>query len=81
VALLVVDSEHGVTQGDAQIAAMPKRSGRSVIIVMNKWDLAAEAARQASARDCRTTKVKRDAAPMRSTNLTDVDKSKLLFRL
>ena len=49
VALLVVDSEQGVTQGDAQIASYAEESGRSVIIVMNKWDLAAEAARKAAA--------------------------------
>jgi GTPase len=47
VALLVVDSEQGVMQGDAQIASYAEQSGRSVIIVMNKWDLAAEAARLA----------------------------------
>src|SRR5713101_2598092 len=58
VALLVVDSEQGVTQGDAQIASYAEESGRSVIIVMNKWDLAAEAARQASARDAATAKGK-----------------------
>jgi len=50
VALLVVDSEQGVTQGDAQIASYAEESGRSVIIVMNKWDLATEAARKAAAR-------------------------------
>jgi GTPase len=49
VALLVVDSEQGVTQGDAQIANYAEQSGRSVIIVMNKWDLALEAARKAAA--------------------------------
>jgi GTPase len=49
VALLVVDSEQGVTQGDAQIANYAEQSGRSVIIVMNKWDLAVEAARKAAA--------------------------------
>src|SRR6266853_5577134 len=58
VALLVVDSEQGVTQGDAQIASYAEESGRSVIIVMNKWDLAAEAARQAGERDAATTKGK-----------------------
>src|SRR5260370_16296631 len=55
VALLVVDSEQGVTQGDAQIASYAEESGRSVIIVMNKWDLAAEAARQAPARHAEST--------------------------
>jgi len=68
VALLVVDSEHGVTQGDAQIASYAEESGRSVIIVMNKWDLAAEAARQASARDAATTKGRAKRRPMRNTN-------------
>ncbi len=58
VALLVVDSEQGVTQGDAQIASYAEESGRSVIIVMNKWDLAAEAARRAGERDAATTKGK-----------------------
>ena len=56
VALLIVDAEQGVTQGDAQIASYAEESGRSVIIVMNKWDLAIEAARKASERDAGTTK-------------------------
>src|SRR6202051_1910946 len=56
VALLVVDSEQGVTQGDAKIASYAEESGRSVVIVMNKWDLAIEAARKASDRDAGTTK-------------------------
>ena len=58
VALLIVDGEQGVTQGDAQIASYAEESGRSVIIVMNKWDLAAEAARKAAERDAATTKGK-----------------------
>lgn len=53
VALLVVDSELGVTQGDAQIASYAEESGRSVIVVMNKWDLATEAARKATASGAR----------------------------
>ena len=51
VALLVVDGEQGVTQGDAQIANYAEQSGRSVVIVINKWDLALAAARGAAARD------------------------------
>jgi GTP-binding protein len=58
VALLVVDSEHGVTQGDAQIANYAEQSGRSVVIVMNKWDLAVQAAGKAADRDAATTKGK-----------------------
>ena len=48
VALLIVDSAQGITQGDATIASYAERSGCAVIIVMNKWDLAVEAARAAS---------------------------------
>src|SRR5229473_4775385 len=47
VALLVVDGEQGVTQGDAQIASYAEESSRSVVIVINKWDLAVIAARDA----------------------------------
>jgi GTP-binding protein len=50
VALLVVDGEQGVTQGDAQIASYAEQSGRSVVIVINKWDLALAAAREAASR-------------------------------
>jgi ribosome-associated GTPase EngA len=56
VALLIVDSEQGVTQGDAQIASYAEQSGRSIIIVMNKWDLAVEAARRSAERDAATSK-------------------------
>jgi GTPase len=45
VALLVADASVGVTSHDATIAGYAEQSGRSVIIVMNKWDLALEAAR------------------------------------
>jgi GTPase len=79
VALLVVDSEQGVTQGDAQIASYAEESGRSVIIVMNKWDLAAEAARQSAARDADTTKGRAKRGPHEKHKFDDLDKSKLLF--
>jgi GTP-binding protein len=48
VALLVVDAELGVTASDATIAGYAEDSGRSVIIVMNKWDLATAAARESA---------------------------------
>ena len=51
VALLVVDAEQGVTAGDTTIAGYAQQSGRSVIIVMNKWDRALEAAVKAAARE------------------------------
>jgi GTPase len=79
VALLVVDSQQGVTQGDAQIASYAEESGRSVIIVMNKWDLAAEAARQAAARDAATTKGRAKRGADEKHKFDELDKSKLLF--
>jgi len=45
VAVIVVDASVGVTSHDATIASYAEQSGRSVIIAMNKWDLALEAAR------------------------------------
>src|ERR1700720_1672172 len=51
VALLIVDASLGVTAGDANIAGYAEQSGRSVIIVMNKWDLALEAAAEKAERE------------------------------
>jgi GTPase len=45
VALLVADASLGVTAQDAAIAGYADEAGRSLIIVMNKWDLALEQAR------------------------------------
>jgi len=39
VALLVIDATEGVTGADATIGGYAHESGRSVIIVVNKWDL------------------------------------------
>jgi len=39
IALLVIDATEGVSQLDASIAGLAHDSGRSVIIVVNKWDL------------------------------------------
>ncbi len=46
IALLVADASVGPTSQDATIAGYAEQSGRSVIIVMNKWDLALRAARE-----------------------------------
>ena len=48
VALVIADAAAGVSAGDATIAGYAHESGRSVIVVMNKWDLALEKARQAA---------------------------------
>ena len=79
VALLLIDGEQGVTQGDATIASYAEESGRSVIIVVNKWDLAVEAAQRAENKAARTAKgrEKRDAAAVATQPA--IDKGKLLF--
>src|SRR6202166_3826399 len=77
VALLIVDGELGVTGGDATIAGYAEQSGRSVIIVVNKWDLAVEAAQRAedvSEKSARG-KAKRATAGVKQR---PVDKHKLL---
>jgi GTPase len=51
IAILVVDASVGVTSHDATIASYAEQSGRSVIVVMNKWDLALEAAGEKFARE------------------------------
>ncbi len=77
VAILVIDGVHGVTQGDATIASYAEQSGRSVIIVVNKWDLAVEAAQRAADESAKSSrgKAKRaeGTAPPRI-----VDKGRLL---
>ena len=79
VALLVVDGEQGVTQGDAQIANYAEASGRSVVIVINKWDLAVEAARNAGIRDAASARGKSRRAPGERHRPEDFDASGLMF--
>ncbi|HVB33622.1 MAG TPA: ribosome biogenesis GTPase Der [Patescibacteria group bacterium] len=45
MALLVADASLGVTSQDATVAGYAGQAGRSLIVVMNKWDLALERAR------------------------------------
>jgi GTP-binding protein len=67
VALLIIDASLGVTSTDATIAEYAEQSGRSVIVVMNKWDLAVAAAREAAEDAARQAapKIPRTAAPQR----------------
>jgi len=51
IAVLVADASVGVTSHDATIASYAEQSGRSVIIVMNKWDLALKAAQEKADRE------------------------------
>ena len=78
VAILVIDGEQGVTQGDATIASYAEQSGRSVIIVVNKWDLAVEAAQKAADAAARSAKGKKEAQESARPR-REVDKGKLLF--
>ena len=47
IALLVIDATEGVSALDAAIAGYAHESGRSVIILVNKWDLVSGAAENA----------------------------------
>jgi len=78
VALLVIDGEQGVTQGDATIASYAEQSGRSVIIVVNKWDLAVVAAQRAEDASEKTAKGRTSRAAA-GVAQRPVDKGKLLF--
>jgi GTP-binding protein len=51
IAVIVVDASVGVTSHDATIASYAEQSGRSVIIAMNKWDLALQAAKDQAERE------------------------------
>jgi GTP-binding protein len=55
IALLVIDATEGVNQLDASIAGYAHESGRSVIIVVNKWDLVTSGQK----RETRPTKASR----------------------
>src|SRR5262249_14496479 len=47
IALLVIDATEGVSALDAAIAGYAHESGRSVIILVNKWDLVASGQKKA----------------------------------
>jgi GTP-binding protein len=50
VALLVLDASMGVTTHDATIAGYAQESGCSVVVMMNKWDVALEEDRESKKR-------------------------------
>jgi GTPase len=78
VAVLVIDGLQGVTQGDATIASYAEQSGRSVIVVVNKWDLAVEAAQGAADESAKSTKGKAKRASDGNPSRREIDKGKLL---
>jgi GTPase len=79
VAVLVIDGTQGVTQGDATIASYAEQSGRSVIIVVNKWDLAVEAAQKAADEAAKSAKGKAKLASEGHVRRREIDKGKLLM--
>ncbi|MGD0909073.1 MAG: ribosome biogenesis GTPase Der [Candidatus Acidiferrales bacterium] len=76
VALLIVDASLGVTAADANIAGYAEESGRSVIIVMNKWDLALEAAAEKAARELKSQETKPHVVETRSRKHSSVVRKK-----
>jgi GTP-binding protein len=76
VVLLIVDASLGVTANDANIAGYAEESGRSVIIVMNKWDLALEAAAEKAARELEHQGMKPHVAQSRTRKHTSVVRKK-----
>ncbi len=76
VALLIVDASLGVTANDANIAGYAEESGRSVIIVMNKWDLALEAAAEKAKRELEHQGTKPHVAEPRTRKHTSVVRKK-----
>jgi len=62
IALLVIDATEGVSQLDAAIAGYAHESGRSVIIVVNKWDLVTSGA-QKPGRPSKATRMRESKRP------------------
>jgi GTPase len=58
IALFVIDATEGVSQLDASIAGYAHESGRSIIIVVNKWDLVIHP-EKATKKSSRPTKAER----------------------
>lgn len=64
VALLVIDGSMGVTSHDATIASYTQQSGSALIIIVNKWDLALQAAQKRADAESKS-KPAMDVNPMR----------------
>ena len=79
VAMLVADASIGVTSHDATIASYAEQSGRSVIVVMNKWDLALEAAQQKAAKEKGSGSGKRPNPAKLLTEYEPMVRAKLKF--
>jgi GTPase len=69
IALLVIDATEGVSALDASIAGYAHESGRSVIIVVNKWDLITSGQKKAVSQ----SKAARIQESKRATDRTDYE--------
>ncbi len=82
VALVIIDASMGVTSHDATIASYAEQSGCSVIVVMNKWDLAVEAAIQKAEAGKKSAYGKPDVAvypPQLAADYEKIVRGKLKF--
>jgi GTPase len=62
VALLVIDATEGVNALDATIAGYAHESGRSVIVIVNKWDLVTSGQKKAG-RETKSTRIRESKSP------------------
>jgi GTP-binding protein len=62
IALLVVDATEGVSALDATIAGYAHESGRSVIVIVNKWDLVTSGQKKAG-RESKATRIRESKSP------------------
>jgi GTP-binding protein len=62
IALLVIDATEGVSALDATIAGYAHESGRSVIIIVNKWDLVTSGQKKAG-RDSKAARIRESKSP------------------
>jgi len=62
IALLVIDATEGVSALDATIAGYAHESGRSVIIIVNKWDLITSGQKKPG-RDSKATRIRESKSP------------------
>ncbi len=62
IALLVIDATEGVSALDATIAGYAHESGRSVIIIVNKWDLVTSGQKKAG-RESKASRIRENKSP------------------
>ncbi len=62
IALLVIDATEGVSQLDAAIAGYAHESGRSMIIIVNKWDLVLSGKEQ-TGRQTKASRMRENKSP------------------